>query len=113
MSECIFCRIVAGELPSHAVYEDDELLVFNDIHPVAPIHWLIIPKAHVESLAHCGPEHEALLGRMLLLGAKLAREHGLTDGFRTAIHTGRAGGQVVFHLHVHIVGGNESKTPIG
>lgn len=113
MSDCIFCRIVAGGLPSHKVYEDDELLVFNDIHPVAPIHWLIIPKAHVESLAHCGPEHEALLGRMLLLGAKLAREHGLTDGFRTAIHTGHAGGQVVFHLHVHVIGGNAPKAPIG
>lgn len=109
MSDCIFCRIAAGELPSRKVYEDDELLVFHDIHPVAPVHWLIIPKIHVESLAHCGPSHEALLGRMLLLGARLAREHGLEDGFRTAIHTGHAGGQVVFHLHVHIVGGDQAR----
>lgn len=106
MSDCVFCSIATGELPCQQVYEDQELFVFNDIHPVAPVHWLIVPKQHIESLAHCSAQHEGLLGRMLLLAAKLANEQGLHDGFRTAIHTGRAGGQVVFHLHMHVVGGD-------
>ncbi len=105
MSDCLFCRIAAGELPSKKVYEDDEMLAFHDIHPVAPVHLLIIPKLHVDSLAHCEAGQAELLGRMLLLAPKLAHQHGLTDGFRTAIHTGRAGGQVVFHLHMHVIGG--------
>lgn len=105
MSECLFCRIAAGEIPSRNVYEDDEILAFHDIHPVAPVHLLIVPKTHVESLAHCEAAQAGLLGRMLLLAPKLAKEHGLNDGFRTQIHTGRAGGQVIFHLHMHVIGG--------
>lgn len=105
MSECLFCRIVAGEVPSRNVYEDDEMLVFHDIHPVAPVHLLIVPKIHLESLAHCETAQTGLLGRMLLLAPKLAKEHGLNDGFRTQIHTGHAGGQIIFHLHMHVIGG--------
>ncbi|MDA8328102.1 MAG: histidine triad nucleotide-binding protein [Betaproteobacteria bacterium] len=105
MSECLFCRIAAGEIPSRNVYEDNEILAFHDIHPVAPVHLLIVPKTHVESLAHCEAAQAELLGRMLLLAPKLAKEHGLNDGFRTQIHTGRAGGQVIFHLHMHVIGG--------
>jgi histidine triad (HIT) family protein len=105
MSECLFCRIVAGEVPSRNVYEDDEMLVFHDIHPVAPVHLLIVPKMHLESLAHCETAQTGLLGRMLLLAPKLAKEHGLDDGFRTQIHTGHAGGQIIFHLHMHVIGG--------
>lgn len=104
MSECIFCKIVAGELPSKIAFENDELTVFHDMHPAAPVHLLIIPKEHIASLADCGPQHEGLLGRMLLLAPELARKHRLTDGFRTAINTGRGGGQEVFHLHVHVFG---------
>lgn len=105
MSDCIFCKIVAGTLPGNKVYEDDEVLVFHDIHPIAPVHMLIIPKAHIVSLSECENNHQELLGRMLLLAPKLARENGLETGFRTMINTGRGGGQEVFHLHIHIFGG--------
>jgi histidine triad (HIT) family protein len=104
MSDCIFCKIAAGLVPSSKVYEDDEVIAFNDIQPKAPVHFMIVPKQHVESLAHCGPEHQALLGRMMLLAPKLAREQGLGHGFQTRIHTGAAGGQEVFHLHIHVMG---------
>ena len=110
MTECIFCKIVAGELPSKTAYEDEELLVFHDIHPVAPVHLLMIPKRHIVSLAECHADDEGLLGRMLLLAPKLAREHGLDNGFRTTINTGRGGGQLVFHLHVHVFGGGTLPT---
>lgn len=105
MSECIFCRIVAGEIPCSKVYEDDEILAFHDIRPVAPVHFMLIPKAHIASLADCGDGHGSLLGRILLLAPRLAREQGLTNGFRTMINTGPGGGQEVFHLHVHVFGG--------
>ena len=107
MADCIFCKIVAGDLPSKKFYEDDEVVAFHDIHPIAPVHFMIIPKAHVDSLADCGAAHQALLGKMLLLAPKLALAQGLTQGFRTMINTGRGGGQEVFHLHVHVFGGGE------
>jgi histidine triad (HIT) family protein len=109
MSDCIFCKIVAGDIPCRKVYEDDDVLAFHDIHPVAPVHFMIVPKLHVASLDHCEAGHQALLGKILLLAAKLAREQGLTDGFRTIINTGRGGGQEVFHLHVHIIGGGNPR----
>lgn len=105
MSDCIFCKIVAGDIPCNKVYEDDEVLAFHDIHPVAPVHFMIIPKAHVASLDECGPAHQGLLGKILLLAPRLAKEQGLENGFRTVINTGRGGGQEVFHLHVHVIGG--------
>mgnify|MGYP001029074529 CR=1 FL=1 len=106
MSDCIFCKIVAGDIPCNKVYEDDDVLVFHDIHPVAPVHFMIIPKAHVASLADCSATHQAVLGKILLLAPKLAKEQGLDDGFRTVINTGKGGGQEVYHLHVHIIGGS-------
>jgi histidine triad (HIT) family protein len=105
MNDCIFCKIVAGAIPSTKVYEDDDVLAFNDIHPVAPVHFMIIPKKHVASLAECDASDQALLGKILLLAPRLASERGLADGFRTIINTGRGGGQEVFHLHVHVIGG--------
>jgi len=103
--DCIFCKIAAGEIPSRKVYEDGEILAFHDIQPVAPVHFLMIPKAHVDSLAECGPEHAAVLGRMMAMAGRLAREQGATDGFRTIANTGRVGRQDVYHLHIHIIGG--------
>lgn len=103
---CLFCKIVAGEIPCKKVYEDDDILAFHDIHPVAPVHFMIIPKPHIASLADADAAHERLLGRILLLAPRLAMEQGLNDGFRTIINTGRGGGQEVFHLHVHVIGGN-------
>jgi len=107
MTDCIFCKIVAGSIPSKKLYEDDEVIAFHDIHPIAPVHFLIVPKLHVAGLNDCTPAHEGLLGRMLLLTPKLAAEQGL-DGFRTMINTGRSGGQEVFHLHIHVFGGGSS-----
>jgi histidine triad (HIT) family protein len=104
-ANCIFCKIVAGQIPSRKAYEDEELLVFHDIKPWAPVHLLIIPKQHIATHADVQPEHERLLGRMLLLAPKLAREHGATNGFRSIINTGPDGGQEVYHLHLHVIGG--------
>lgn len=105
MTDCIFCRIAHGEIPSTKVFEDEEILAFKDIHPQAPVHFLIIPKRHITSLDHLAPEDSALLGRLLALAPQLAHEQGLTDGFRTIINTGRVGGQEVPHLHLHVLGG--------
>ena len=107
--KCIFCKIAAGTIPSRKVYEDDEIFVFHDINPWAPVHFLMIPKAHVNSMAQVGPEHEALLGRMMILAPKLAMEQGVNPypegGFRVVVNTGAEGGQEVHHLHLHVMGG--------
>jgi len=105
MSDCIFCKIVAGTIPCNKFYQDDEIIAFHDIHPVAPVHFMLVPKLHLASLADCAPEHAALLGRMLLLAPRLAKEQGLEHGFRTMINTGKGGGQEVLHLHIHVFGG--------
>lgn len=115
MNNCIFCKIVARQIPSKIIYEDDDLLAFNDINPAAPVHFLIVPKLHVATLADCGDSHASLLGKMLLLAPKLARQEGcgyLADatgnaegGFRTVFNTGPDGGQEVYHLHMHVLGG--------
>lgn len=106
---CIFCKIVAGKIPSKKVYEDEDIYVFHDIAPWAPVHFLMIPKAHIPSLAQVGPEHEALLGRMMVLAPKLAAQAGCNPypqgGFRLVSNTGTEGGQEVHHLHIHIMGG--------
>lgn len=102
---CIFCKIVAGQIPARKAYEDEELLAFHDINPWAPVHVLVIPKLHLATLYDTEPEHEALLGRMLGLAPRLMRELGVEDGFRTVINTGKNGGQEVFHLHMHVMGG--------
>jgi histidine triad (HIT) family protein len=102
---CLFCKIVAGTIPSRKVHEDDELIAFHDIQPWAPVHVLIIPKIHIATLADVGPEHDALLGRMLGLAPKLMRQLGVVNGFRTLINSGPDGGQEVYHLHMHVMGG--------
>ena len=105
MSDCIFCRIARGEIPSKKAYEDDDLLVFHDINPAAPVHLLMVPKSHVDSLITAQEQHAPLLGKMLVLAPRLAREQGATDGFRIVINNGPDGGQEVYHLHVHVLGG--------
>ena len=104
-TDCPFCKIVAGAIPARKVYEDDEVLVFHDIAPWAPVHLLVIPKAHLASLADAGAEHAPLLGRMLALAPTLMREQGVTNGFRCVVNTGADGGQEVHHLHLHVFGG--------
>ena len=103
--DCIFCKIAAGQVPARKVQEDEELIVFHDIHPWAPVHVLVIPKQHITSLADVGPEHDALLGRMLGLAPRLMKELGVVNGFRTLINTGQDGLQEVQHLHMHVMGG--------
>jgi histidine triad (HIT) family protein len=108
MSSCLFCRIVAGEIPAQVIYEDDECLAFRDINPQSPVHVLVIPRKHIASLADASAEDAALLGRLLLAGAHVARDEGLAEsGFRTVINTGENAGQSVFHIHVHILGGRQ------
>lgn len=108
-SSCIFCRIARGEIPSRKVYEDEEIFAFHDINPSAPVHFLMIPKKHIPSLAQVGVEDAALLGRMMVLAPKLALEQGCNPypdgGFRVMVNTGTEGGQEVHHLHLHVKGG--------
>jgi histidine triad (HIT) family protein len=111
--ECIFCKIVAGDIPSKKVFEDDQVLAFHDIDPKAPKHFLVIPKKHIQSLADAQPEDAALMGRLLLAVADIAREHQLGKGYRTVISTGPEGGQTVDHLHVHLLGGRQMHWPPG
>ena len=107
MSECVFCKIVQGDIPAKKVFENDDFLAFQDIHPVAPVHCLVIPKKHVVSLAEVTEDDCAWLGKMMALVPQVAKLAGLDDGFRTIINTGHVGGQEVGHLHVHILGGPE------
>ena len=107
--DCLFCKIVAGNIPSRVVYQDDEIFVFHDINPWAPVHFLMVPKLHIPSMAHLGAEHATLMGRMLVLAPQLALQEGCnpypTGGFRLLSNTGDEGRQEVHHLHIHVMGG--------
>ena len=110
--DTIFGRILRGDIPCDAVYSDDLCLAFRDVAPQAPVHVLVIPRDPIPSLAEAGPEHQALLGHLLLVAARVAREQGL-EGFRTVINSGAVAGQTVFHLHVHVLGGRAMTWPPG
>jgi histidine triad (HIT) family protein len=97
---------VAGEIPADIVYQDEDVLVFKDVNPRAKVHFLLIPKTHVDSLSGLDESHDAVVAKMMRLLPKLANEQGLEDGFRTIINTGKGGGQIVFHLHIHLLGGS-------
>lgn len=112
MEDCIFCKIVRGTIPSRKVYEDDLVYAFHDIHPVAPVHVLIVPRAHVASMAELEPEHEPAMGRLMVVARRLAAECGAPDGFRAIVNTGRVGRQEVMHLHMHVVGGKDVLPPM-
>ena len=107
--DCIFCKIVSGQIPSRKVYEDEDIFAFHDINPWAPVHFLLIPKLHIASMAQVSVEHERLLGRMMTLAPRLALEQGCNPypagGFRVIANTGDEGGQEVHHLHLHVIGG--------
>ena len=106
---CIFCKIIARQIPSRKVYEDDDVYAFHDINPWAPVHFLIVPRLHIPSMAQLQPEHERLMGKVMLLAPRLALEQGCEaypdGGFRVVCNTGKNGGQEVHHLHVHVMGG--------
>lgn len=109
---CIFCKIAVGEIPARKVYEDDEVLAFHDINPVAPVHFMLIPKKHVASLYDVSNGDAPVLGKIMTLAPRLARELGATDGFRTIINTGRVGRQEVMHVHVHVIAGPDPLGPM-
>ncbi|MFC5510660.1 histidine triad nucleotide-binding protein [Massilia jejuensis] len=123
MEHCIFCKIAAGQIPAHVVFEDEDLLAFKDINPAAPVHLLVIPKRHLDTLSDVGAEHTALLGKMLALAPRLAAEHGVavttnadgkrSGGYKTLINTGPNGGQEVYHLHMHVYGGERPWRGLG
>jgi histidine triad (HIT) family protein len=103
--DCLFCKIVAGIIPSDQVYSDEHVVVFKDINPKAPVHLLIVPREHVVSLNEVEEKHDGLMTHIMRLLPKIAKEQGLDNGFRTVINTGPGGGQLVFHLHFHLLGG--------
>jgi histidine triad (HIT) family protein len=109
---CIFCKIAGGEIPARKVYEDDDVLAFHDINPVAPVHFMLIPKKHVATLYDVTNGDAPILGKILTLAPRLAREQGAADGFRTIINTGRVGRQEVMHVHVHVIGGPDQLGPM-
>jgi histidine triad (HIT) family protein len=116
MSEqnCLFCRIIAGEIPGDIVHQDEQSLALRDINPQAPTHILVIPREHLESLDEASRQDEAMLGHLLRIAARIANEQGLTEsGYRTVINTGAGAGQSVFHLHLHILGGRPLGWPPG
>ncbi|HTN53901.1 MAG TPA: histidine triad nucleotide-binding protein [Anaeromyxobacter sp.] len=114
MSDCLFCRIVRGEVPAKLVHQDADTVAFQDINPQAPVHLLVVPRRHVANLNELGPGDEALAGKLLRVAASLARERGLAEGgWRAVMNTNRDGGQTVFHLHVHVLGGRQMTWPPG
>jgi histidine triad (HIT) family protein len=114
MSDCLFCRIIRKEIPASIVYEDDHVLAFNDINPQAPLHALIVPRRHVDSLNALAPEDDALVGEMVRRAAAIAREKGFADrGFRTVFNTNAEAGQTVFHIHLHLLAGRGLTWPPG
>jgi histidine triad (HIT) family protein len=114
MDECIFCKIVRGEMPATIVHKDEEIIAFRDIHPVAPVHLLLVPNKHIPSVREVLPEDEPVLGRLFTLARELAaKEEIAKSGYRLIVNTGAHGGQVVFHLHMHLMGGQRMRHPIG
>ena len=112
MDNCLFCKIIKGEIPSNKVYEDDEILAFKDINPIAPVHILVIPKKHISCAKDIEPEDEALIGKMFTVINKIADEFKLENGYRIINNCGKDGGQEVMHLHFHLLGGKELGTNI-
>jgi len=113
MSDCLFCKIIAGKIPSKKVYEDGQTFAFSDINPQAPTHILIIPKQHIDGLKEASPEDAEIIGQCHLVAAKLAQERGIENGYRTVYNVGAGAGQTVFHLHLHLLGGRTLHWPPG
>ena len=110
---CLFCKIVEGTIPSTAVYQDEQAYAFADIGPKAPVHILVVPREHIGSLSEAGAEKRALLGHLMWVAGEIARQKGLTKGYRVVVNTGDDGGQTVEHLHLHVMGGRGMTWPPG
>jgi len=113
MVDCLFCRLLRGEVPSRKVYEDDHVFAFEDLNPQGPTHVLVIPKKHITGLKEATHEDVEIIGRCHVAAAHIARERGIEDGYRTVVNVGPRSGQSVFHLHVHLIGGRVLKWPPG
>lgn len=113
MSDCLFCKIVAGDIPADKLYEDDDVFAFRDISPQAPSHFLVIPKKHLSDLSAVDEDHEKLIGKLVRIGAELAAQEGLDGGYRVIFNNGPDGGQIVYHIHMHILGGRQLRGPLG
>ena len=113
MDDCLFCRIISGEIPSKKVYEDEHTYAFEDINPQAPTHVLVVPKKHIRGLKEARGEDGELIGRCHLAAANIARQRNIEDGYRTVLNVGPRAGQSVFHLHVHLIGGRGLQWPPG
>lgn len=113
MSDCLFCKIVAGEIPSDTLYEDDDLMAFWDISPNAPKHFLVIPKKHIVDASDIKEEDEKVIGKMMRIAAQVAAENGVSSGFRVVFNNGADAGQLVFHIHMHVLGGRPMTWPPG
>ena len=113
MTDCIFCRIVSGEIPSRKVFEDDFTYAFEDLDPKAPTHILVVPKKHIRGLKEAGAEDAEVVGRCHLTAAEIARQRGIENGYRTVLNVGPGAGQSVFHMHVHLLGGRQFHWPPG
>jgi histidine triad (HIT) family protein len=113
MSDCLFCRIIAGEIPSKKVYEDEHVYAFEDIDPKAPTHVLVVPKKHIRGLKEAAAEDATAVGRCHVAAAEIARQRGIENGYRTVLNVGPGAGQSVFHLHVHLIGGRNLSWPPG
>lgn len=114
MSDCIFCKIAEKKIPSKIVHEDDKVMAFNDVNPQAPTHVLVIPRKHVASIAELNEADAGLLGHLMLIGSKIAGQKGIAEGgYRLVVNTGKHGGQTVFHLHLHVLGGRPMHWPPG
>ncbi|KAF7634583.1 HIT domain-containing protein [Meloidogyne graminicola] len=113
VTDTIFGKIIRKEIPANIIYEDNEVLAFKDVSPQAPTHFLVIPKEPIPSMDDCGPQNEALLGKLMLTAKNVAKEQGLSDGYRIVINNGRNGCQSVFHLHLHVLGGRQLGWPPG
>lgn len=111
--DCIFCKIARNEIPSKKLYEDDEIVAFNDLEPQAPVHVLIIPKAHISSANEITAENSDIIGKIFMVAAKIAKEQGLDKGYRIVNNCGEDGGQTVQHLHFHLLGGRKMHWPAG
>lgn len=113
MEDCLFCKIAGGEIPSDTLYEDEDIRVFRDIDPQAPVHFLVVPKAHIESAAQLGEKDGALLGKVFAVVASLCTQQGIRGGYRVVTNIGRDGGQSVPHLHFHVLAGRQLAWPPG
>ncbi|HBX56932.1 histidine triad nucleotide-binding protein [Pseudomonas sp. UBA2684] len=111
--DCLFCKIVAGDIPARKLYEDDQVIAFHDIGPQAPVHFLVIPKKHISTLNHLTEDDKALAGHILLTAQRLATEQGCDEGFRVVMNCNEQGGQTVYHIHMHVLGQRQMHWPPG